>query len=158
MILWWGCSQILEHYKIKKAMKKSKLLPVGTPVFDVRYGWGEVEESTQVSYPLYCRFKGEGVMSYTKEGHSVEGHKSPILSLTEYNLTEGGFTSVTEFDFDAPKAGDFGYFWDDERVCCVYGKLVSFSKTRDYPFESMNTALFKNFSKEIPEHIKKLQV
>lgn len=142
-------------------MEEDKLLPIGTPVFDIRFGWGEVKENTntQNSYPLVCTFKGQGRMSYKKEGRSVADHKSPILSLTDYTLEEGGFTSVTEFDFDAPKVGDWGYFWDrEDRNSCVFGKLGNLDKSLDYPYLlDLGGINYRHFSKEIPEHIKKLQ-
>jgi hypothetical protein len=135
-----------------------ELLPIGTKVFDVRYGWGEVEKLTEDDcYPLDCRFKGKGRDTYTKEGFSVRKNESPLLSLTEYNLTEGGFTSITEFDFDAPRVGDWGYFWDNEKPFITYGRLEEIYKKKTYSYELKNIAMYKNFSKEMPNHIKELQ-
>lgn len=140
-------------------MEKDKLLPIGTPVFDVRHGWGKVVEIQKcVTYLLVCHFKEEKeVEAYTKEGRHLEYHKHPMLSLTEYTLEKGGFTSITEFDHDAPKVGDWGYFWDEDAEHCVLGRLKIINKEEKHPYYLTSIAGFSYFSKEIPEHIKKLQ-
>lgn len=139
-------------------MEEKKILPIGTKVFDAQYGWGEVSSYAHDSrYPINCKFD-KANPSYTSTGYLVEGHKSPMLSLTEYSLEKGGFTPITEFDFNAPKVVDWGYFWDNEEICCVYyGRLEAINNFNTNPYLIKKEYGYKNFSKEIPEHIKKLQ-
>jgi hypothetical protein len=117
-------------------MGKDKLLPVGTPVFDIRYGWGKVRTLIEESdYPLVCGFEGGVNETYLKDGRSFKENKVPTLSLTEYNLTEGWFTSITKFDLDLPKVGDWGYFWSNNckhNGFCTFGLLSEINKGEAY--------------------------
>lgn len=134
-------------------MKKEKILPVGTKVFDVRYGWGKVDDCQKyISYPLRIEFANEEYEYYTLEGMYLDYDKAPLLSLTEYTLEKGGFTPISEY-WNKPKVGDWGYFWDRESDnVAVFGRLVNI-ETRNFGVE--NSGRWHNFSHEIPDHIKK---
>ena len=95
---------------------EKKLLPKGTKVYDIRYGWGEIErhnENLRYEYDVFFTNQDTGSKfgySYDSEGYVEKAYLTPLLSLTEYNLTNGGFTPITEFDFDKPQINDVGYF------------------------------------------------
>ena len=131
---------------MKNNMKK---LPIGTRVFDVLYGWGEVIEYKEGLYtPLTIRFKNGNIDLYTKEGKVTQRSITPILSLTEYNLTEGGFTPITEFD--KPKIGDLGYFWDnDVHNYVLYSTIVHIGRSGIYTAAAGSR--WRHFSKEVPQ-------
>lgn len=82
-------------------MNKEKLLPVGTKVFDARFGWGEVKEGYEgVGYPLEVFFKKDNKTawtSYTLDGRLFKEDLTPSLSLTEYDYVNGGFTPISEY-------------------------------------------------------------
>ncbi len=131
---------------------KENVLPVGTKVFDIRFGWGEVIDKVDYNpiFPLYVKFEKEAhYTTYTKDGKIAVSNLNPILSLTEYTLENGGFTPLS--DYSKPKLGDIGYFWDDNDVeiagRVVYSKIIKINK---YFFDSEMTR-WENFSEEIPE-------
>ena len=136
-------------------MKEERLLPVGTKVFDVRYGWGQVDDSQKdASYPLSIKFDNQEYEYYTLEGMYLDYDTTPLLSLTEYTLENGGFTAISEY-WGKPKVGDWGYFFDNGTVHGAYfGKLISIQKD-EYPYGSGNGQTWHNFSHDIPNHIKK---
>ena len=134
---------------------KEQLLKVGTKVFDIRFGWGEIMDyTTEEKYPYKVIFSNveEIVFTFDVIGKSIDYYISPTLSLTEYDLENGGFTPLS--DCNKPKVGDFGYFWDDDMeskkrlVFSVMDKI-----TDDFYYDS-NLANWENFSKEIPEWFK----
>lgn len=133
-------------------MKEEKLLPVGTKVFDIRYGWGEVKEYKDGGFPITAKMNGT-YCYYTKDGYGYSAtNRVPILSLTEYTLENGGFTPISEY-WTKPKIGDWGYFWDNGIYNGVFfGRLASI-ETRSFGAE--NAGRWQNFSHDIPDHIKK---
>lgn len=100
-------------------MKNQELPPVGTKVFDLNYGWGEITSIAEGEfYSVYSCFENKGNhvgYAYTSKGKSENGNV-PTLSLTEYDLVNGGFTPISEWN--KPKICDVGYFWDDEKYTC----------------------------------------
>ena len=138
-------------------MKEEKLLPVGTKVFDVRFGWGEVVNNEyDTFFGIYVEFDGE-IESYSRDGAYYHTHKYHLLSLTEYTLENGGFTPISEY-WSKPKIGDFGYFWNNEDCYSLlhFGKLLKIQTKGDaLPYYSSCGAYFRHFSHDIPDHIKK---
>lgn len=135
-------------------MKEERLLPVGTRVFDVRYGWGQVDDSQKdVSYPLRIEFDNQEYEHYTLEGMYLDYDKKPLLSLTEYTLENGGFTPISEY-WTKPKIGDWGYFWDIKYEGIHFSQLKQIQEGRK-PYLSASGTTWMNFSEEIPQHIKK---
>lgn len=134
-------------------MESKKLLPIGTKVFDIRFGWGEVIKAINNTklFPIYVSFEKRNV-DYTIDGLYNKGEINPTLSLTEYNLINGGFTPITDFDFDAPKVGDVGYFWDkEEQFTLSYSRIKEILK---YGFLNQNKTEWRYFSKEVPQWFK----
>lgn len=135
-------------------MKEKKILPVGTKVFDVRYGWGEIQSVyTCDTFPLLTWFHDYEIgTSYTLDGKVLKENLTPMLSLTEYTLEKGGFTPISEY-WNKPKVGDWGYFLDRESAdVALFGRLTGI-ETRYFAVE--NAGRWHNFSHDIPDHIKK---
>ena len=126
--------------------EKINTLPVGTKVFDARFGWGEVSRnlsSTNVPHNL-VEYKYLTVV-YTELGYFHKEDNVPSLSLTEYDFVNGGFTSIT--DYDKPKVGDYGYFWDNDfPEYVVFGELASILSS-NYKYQTITGAEFNNFSR-----------
>ena len=128
-----------------------KKLPIGTRVFDVTKGWGTVFEWGEgfeiMRDGISVKFDIGIISYYTKEGLDRPGETTPILSLTEYSIQKEEFTPVTEFD--KPKIGDVGYFWDSEdRDVLLLSKLTVIT---DKYKPNKASCGFDNFSKEIPQ-------
>lgn len=146
-------------------MKNQELLPpVGTKVWDaVKYPGldGKIKEHGNIidKFPLRVKFKGiDEMVSYTAEGKYNTVSPIQQLSATPYDLINGGFTPISEWN--KPKIGDVGYFWDTqdeplfEKACIRYGVLVNILKHDDLPYESQDGLGFEYFSVEMPEWYK----
>ena len=118
----------------------------GTKVFDIRYGWGVSYDRFNFNFPIGVDFE-KNQAAYKVNGELGDGPK--WLSLTEYNLTTGGFTAI---DSKPPlEIGDMVYAWDNENTGdMVYGKITRIDKTIDYPFK-INDNTWRYVSKEIPQ-------
>ncbi len=130
-------------------MKNQNLPPVGTKVYHFEHGWGTIDNIDKLNpnYPLDVRFDGIDD-SFTEDGRESTGDKHPTLSLTEYDLIKGGFTPISEWN--KPKVGDIGYFWDEEDAYLNFGILTEISE-RFIGFEANNDIRWDNFSPTIPE-------
>jgi hypothetical protein len=135
-----------------------ELLKIGTKVFDIRFGWGEiVDNNYSVEHPYKVIFKDYAdnwKEWYTLDGRHNVNDFNATLSLTEYDLINGGFNPLS--DYNKPKVGDFGYFWDDNMVLetrVVLSSITKISKIYNYYYDTTDT-VYQHFSKEIPEFIK----
>jgi hypothetical protein len=117
-----------------------KTLPIGTKVYHVFLGEGEVVESLKLDF--YVKFNEKGKQYYN---HSSAG----LLSLTPYTLEKGGFTPITEYS--KPKVGDLGYFWDFENEAPRYGLLKHIKESHTYRYTINKGGNFRCFSHEIPQ-------
>lgn len=144
----------MESFKDNTIMKEERLLPVGTRVFDVFFGWGVIEEyiHSVLDCPIVVQFDVYK-KKYTLLGYRYAHYLSQSLSLTEYTLEKGGFTPISDY-WTKPKVGDWGYFWDNEDTGFVYYSQLTIISEMEYPYELPNGAAYKYFSHEIPEHIK----
>jgi hypothetical protein len=136
---------------------KENLLPVGTRVFDIRFGWGEITKS---DYPYNVKFINDNdIVAYTINGKCYESDLVPTLSLTEYTLENGGFTPLS--DYNKPKVGDIGYFWDNDmenKKRLLYSevtKISNINNNRVFYYDSIAND-WENFSIEIPEWFKNI--
>jgi hypothetical protein len=125
-----------------------KKLPIGTKVFDINHGWGEITGESPEHYSVHWHHISD---FFRKSNGTLKGSeiKFPALSLTEYTLENGGFTPITEYG--KPKVGDRGYFWDDFKSCIFYGKITKIQNTHPMPFKINDYEYFMNFSHEIPQ-------
>ena len=135
---------------------KEQLLPIGTKVFDIRFGWGEIININSEPYIYKVNFKihSTSIFYYDINGKSINFQINPTLSLTEYDLYNGGFTPLS--DYNKPKVGDFGYFWDDDMESKKRLVFSVIDKIIDGCYYDSNVTNWENFSKEIPEWFKKI--
>ena len=127
---------------------KENLLPVGEKVFDIRFGWGEIiSVNVELEYPYLVSVE-KTKNRYNLDGKYISFDLKPTLSLTEYDLYNGGFTPLS--DYNKPKVGDFGFFWNNRDVSfqnLVYSKLI---KIDIFNYDAKGE-VWENFSKEIPD-------
>jgi hypothetical protein len=126
-----------------------ELLKIGTKVFDIRFGWGEVIEVNKENYAYKVEIKDglEIIGWYTADGKCYVNDLKPMLSLTEYDLINGGFTPLS--DYNKPQKFDVGYFWIDESHHeLTYSQLIDI---REDKFINSGFAEWTHFSKEVPE-------
>jgi hypothetical protein len=129
-----------------------KKLTTGTRVFDYTKGWGRVLDGEHIdsfkNVWVTVDFCNGQVFYYTKEGFRNRGDNSPMLSLTEYTINNNEFTPVTEFD--KPKIGDLGYFWDnDVHNYVLYSTIVHIGRSGIYTAAAGSR--WRHFSKEVPQ-------
>lgn len=144
----------MESFK-NNTMKGKKMLPVGTKVFDVLFGHGEVADTLfydERTSRIRVVFKDFEDMTYNQDGKCSDHHKNPTLSLTEYTLEKGGFTPISEY-WTKPKKGDWGYFWDFESEGVHFSQLKQIQEG-DRLYMSGNGHTWINFSHDMPEYIK----
>jgi hypothetical protein len=129
-----------------------ELLKIGTKVFDIRFGWGEISSIDCKPYSYKAIFSKEGNIFYYDMNGKAQTYINPTLSLTEYDLINGGFTPLS--DYNKPKKFDVGYFWDYEESGheLFYSQILKIEES-EYITSSFRT--FKHFSKEVPEWFKK---
>jgi hypothetical protein len=130
-----------------KIMEKMELLKIGTKVFDIRFGWGEIVDNNYGRYAYRVRYNVDRYATYAFSGKSDEIDFNPMLSLTEYDLVNGGFTPLS--DYNKPRKFDVGYFWDNEDDHEItYSQLIDIRKDK---FINSGFAEWTHFSKEVPE-------
>ena len=130
------------------------IFKVGDRVCDFLHGWGEVKEiqkdGTHVIKVDFDNYSS----NYTRDGKDYHTDLSPILSFTEYNLIDGGFTQERPIDYEKC-IGKWGKFWNDKKEYIV-------SKLERYSSEGFRTttsiALYKFFEPLTEEQIKILNL
>ena len=124
-------------------------MKVEEKVFDLRFGHGKIREIIKTdSFPEKVIFDGGFLESYTIDGRSTN-QGSIFLSLTEYNLADGGFVSI-ESEIPA-KVGDMVYCWDSEEINTLcYGKITEIDKTFVDCYK-LTSSSWCHASKEIPQ-------
>lgn len=130
------------------------IFKVGDRVFDFLHGWGEVKEiqkdGTHVIKVDFDNYSS----NYTRDGKDYHTDLSPILSFTEYNLIDGGFSQERPIDY-GEYIGKWGKFWNDKKEYIV-------SKLERYSSEGFRTttsiALYKFFEPLTEEQIKILNL
>lgn len=134
-------------------MTKERNFEIGDKVFDIRYGWGEVESfEVELGWEnVEIRFDNS-LISYTVSGPGEIGDDVPLLSFTEYTLH--GFTAEKPIDYNK-FIGKWGMFWSnkdkDERII---GKLEGYD---DRYFKSTTSiTLYAYFKPLTDEQIKSL--
>jgi hypothetical protein len=123
-----------------------KKLQIGTKVFDIRFGWGEVSRYQENTF---CVIFGQVLQSYQYNGKWSVYDINPTLSLTEYSLEKGGFTPI---DAEPPlQIGEMAYFWDDENDNQLIYKIVLYIGDDEKVINSMGVKKYENASREIPQ-------
>jgi hypothetical protein len=93
---------------------------------------------------------GSTLLLQSNEGYAITMNKdNELLSLTAYNLKDGGFTPLSEYD-NSPKVNDIGYFWSYNNYPVVrYSKIIELQAI-GYRFTDASGDSHKYFSKELP--------
>ena len=93
---------------------------------------------------------GSTLLLQSNEGYAITMNKdNELLSLTPYNLKNGGFTNLSEYD-NSPKIGDIGYFWNYNNYPVVrYSKIIELQDI-GHRFTDASGDSHKYFSKELP--------
>lgn len=109
----------------------------------------ETNEILNEGEPLYYASVDD-----TRDGKDYHTDLSPILSFTEYNLIDGGFSQERPIDY-GEYIGKWGKFWNDKKEYIV-------SKLERYSSEGFRTttsiALYKFFEPLTEEQIKILNL
>lgn len=126
-----------------------RIFEIGDKVFDIRYGWGEVESFENELDFEFIEVKFEdSLISYTLSGPEYYNDELCLLSFTEYTLN--GFTKDKPLDY-SKFIGKWGMFWnDDNKDEYIIGKLESYDG-KWFVSESSPIPLYKNF-KPLTEH------
>jgi hypothetical protein len=133
------------------------LLPIRTKVFEINNGWGFISEVNENNRPIYMvTFESVSqirTLQMSEDGKIFRDNDMiPTVSLTEYTLENGGFTPLS--DYNKPKVGDFGWFWNDTYFEFTYTRIEDIDMDDSYKFDTKSTGWFQNFSKEMPEKLK----
>lgn len=132
-------------------IKEERNFEIGDRVFDIRYGWGEVESfEVELGWEnVEIRFDNS-LISYTVSGPGEIGDELCLLSFTEYSLQ--GFTKEKPIDYNK-FIGKWGMFWSnngkDERII---SKLESYDG-KWFISESSPIPLYSNFKPLSEEQI-----
>jgi hypothetical protein len=97
---------------------------------------------------------GSTLLLQSNEGYAITMNKdNELLSLTPYNLKDGGFTSLLEYD-NSPKVNDIGYFWSYNNYATIrYSKIIELNDI-GHRFTDASGDSHKYFSKELPQWFK----
>lgn len=89
----------------------TEIFKVGDPVFDIRYGWGEVVliDTDHGNMPIKVSINGDYYW-YTEDGEHVFDSVK-LLSFTEYDLISGGWSQDRSV-LNQPKNGQLVYIKD----------------------------------------------
>jgi hypothetical protein len=97
---------------------------------------------------------GSTLLLQSNEGYAITMNKdNELLSLTPYNLKNGGLTPLSEYD-NSPKVNDIGYFWNYNNYPVVrYSKIIHLEDI-GHKFVDAAGDSHKYFSKELPQWFK----
>ena len=130
-----------------------RIFEIGDKVFDIRYGWGEVESFENELDFEFIEVKFEdSLISYTLSGPEYYNDELCLLSFTEYTLN--GFTKDKPLDY-SKFMGKWGMFWNDDKEEYIIGKLESYDG-KWFVSESSPIPLYKNFKPLTEYQIKSL--
>lgn len=133
---------------------KKEIFRVGDRVFDIRYGWGEIEsiDSTR-AYPITAVFNGSKT-NYTYKGESSTGNIQ-TLSFKEYGF-DNRFSQERPVNYE-DCIEKWGKFWNDNPEYFTIGILKGYEQDSHKPFQSVSLD-FQNFEPLTDEQIKILEL
>lgn len=128
----------------------------GDKVFDIRYGWGTiVKYNATQNYPIEVKFDKndlEELIRYTKYGKDYKLDDAGLLSFTEYDLVNGGFSQERPVNYE-DCIGKWGKFWNNYIEKFIITTLDDYFMNDNKPFET-NCGFFKHFEPLTEEQIK----
>ena len=135
-----------------------KIFEKGDRVFDVRYGWGTIKKyNANCTFPIGVQFDRENIQDliyYLKSGKDYEIDDVGLLSFTEYDLINGGFSQERPIDYKE-YIGKWGKFWNNYIEKFIITTLDDYFMNDNKPFET-NCGFFKHFEPLTDEQIKVL--
>ena len=137
-----------------------QIFKVGDRVFDVRYGWGTiVKYNATQNYPIEVKFDKndlEELIRYTKYGKDYKLDDAGLLSFTEYDLINGGFSQERPVNYE-DCIEKWGKFWNDNPEYFTIGILKGYEQDSHKPFQSVSLD-FQNFEPLTDEQFKILEL
>ena len=137
-----------------------QIFKVGDRVFDVRYGWGTiVKYNATQNYPIEVKFDKndlEELIRYTKYGKDYKLDDAGLLSFTEYDLINGGFSQERPVNYE-DCIEKWGKFWNDNPEYFTIGILKGYEQDSHKRFQSVSLD-FQNFKPLTDEQIKILNL
>ena len=128
----------------------------GDKVFDIRYGWGTIiKYNATQNYPIEVKFDKndlEELIRYTKYGKDYKLDDAGLLSFTEYDLVNGGFSQERPVNYE-DCIGKWGKFWNNYIEKFIITTLDDYFMNDNKPFET-NCGFFKHFEPLTEEQIK----
>lgn len=139
---------------------EKQIFKVGDRVFDVRHGWGTiVKYNATQNYPIEVKFDKndlEELIRYTKYGKDYKLDDAGLLSFTEYDLVNGGFSQERPVNYE-DCIEKWGKFWNDNPEYFTIGILKGYEQGGHKPFQSISLD-FQNFEPLTDEQIKILEL
>lgn len=125
---------------------EKQIFKVGDRVFDIRYGWGTIKKyNANYTFPIGVWFDRKDIQDfihYLKSGKDYELDNVGLLSFTEYDLVNGGFSQERPINYD-DYIGRWGKFWDDGSKDYMISR---FEKLRGDGFKpSISVEAYDNF-------------
>ena len=127
---------------------KDIIFKVGDKVFDAQYGFGIVTDTDSVrlnmlKLPIRVKFDNE-VCFYTLDGKDMFTKPKSVLSFTEYDFVNGGFSQ--ERKEELPKIGDVVWVRDRNDLEWTIMHFIEkqdncYVVTEDNPFDAEETAV-----------------
>lgn len=139
---------------------EKEIFRIGDKVFDIRHGWGTiVKYNATQNYPIEVEFDKddlEELIYYTKYGKDYKLNDAGLLSFTEYDLVNGGFSQERPINYEE-YIGKWGKFWNDNPEYFTIGILKGYEQGGYKPFQSISLD-FQNFEPLTDEQIKILEL
>lgn len=135
---------------------EKQIFKVGDKVFDIFYGWGEVKEIQEEGIHVIRVDFDNYSTNYTKDGKDYHTHLSPILSFTEYDLVNGGFSQERPINY-SNYIGKYCKFWNKDKHNTVIDRFVSYDNSKTKFFES-TFDYYENFEPLTEEQIEILNL
>lgn len=145
---------------------EKKIFKKGDRVFDISYGWGKVKEVSEFTFNgkteckvLVCfkqDFNKDISIYYEADGSFKIGSNLQILSFTEYDLVNGGFSQERIIDY-SEYIGKYCKFWNKDKYNTVIDRFVGYDDSRTKFFES-TFDYYENFEPLTEEQIEILNL
>ena len=138
---------------------KETIFREGDRVYDIRYGWGTVARyNDSENYPISVKFDqdiSQEFMYYTECGKSYKLDNAGLLSFTEYDLVNGGFSQEKSSNHEQ-YIGKWGRFWNDKEKEYTISKLKSYN--REGFRSTTSIAIYNNFEPLTEQQLEILQL
>ena len=145
---------------------EKEIFRVGDKVFDIRYGWGTIiKYNATQNYPIEVKFDKndlEEIIRYTKYGKDYKLDDAGLLSFTEYDLVNGGFSQERPINYK-DYMDKWGKFWNMENkedmvIKKLYKHIPYTTNLRFQCLIGRVSMCYKNFEPLTDEQVKILNL